>query len=139
MDCQKRKHGTQHARPEDCNFDRNWNLDRGARYWNCLSEDLVLGGQEETKVLYRRKYTRGYVRKVNKERKSFRTGTNSPLKYTQCSDHLGTAATHIALPLKILTHKIRTHLINLYYLHSLPRHSPICTVPSHDLTSVPDL
>jgi hypothetical protein len=31
-------------------LDRNWVSDGRTRYWNCLSEDFVLGGQGEIKV-----------------------------------------------------------------------------------------
>jgi hypothetical protein len=50
IDGQRRDQGTQRARLEGRDLDRTCDLDQRARYWNCLSEDLVLGGQEETNV-----------------------------------------------------------------------------------------
>jgi hypothetical protein len=61
-----RDQGKQCKRLECWVLDEKSNPDRGRRYWNRLSEDLVLDYKSKPK--YKRMYTRGYKRKV-KERK----------------------------------------------------------------------
>jgi hypothetical protein len=49
-DSQRRNRGTRRVRLEGWDLDRNQDLDGRTRYWNCISKDLILRGQEETKV-----------------------------------------------------------------------------------------
>jgi hypothetical protein len=50
IDGQRRVGGMRHPRLEGWFSDRNHDLDRRATYQNNSSEDLVLRGQEETKL-----------------------------------------------------------------------------------------
>jgi hypothetical protein len=47
---QRRNGGMQHVRLKGWNLDWNQGSERRPRYWNHPSEDLVLRGQEKTKV-----------------------------------------------------------------------------------------
>jgi hypothetical protein len=81
-------------------LDRNWDSDRRARYWNCLSKHFVLGGHEITKAL--KNIYKRFHKESKKKRKAFKEGTNSSLKYIQYQECLDIATMSIAPLLQIL-------------------------------------
>jgi hypothetical protein len=55
---------------------------------------LILGDKRKPK--YKRRYTRGCIRKVKERKKSFKKEIDSSLKYPNYQDHLDRATMHIA-------------------------------------------
>jgi hypothetical protein len=81
MDGQRRDRERQYLSLKGWKLNRNRGSVGRSRYWNRLSEDLILGGQEETKVkskVHKRLYKESKEKKGNRSREKQIVPLNTP-------------------------------------------------------------